>query len=82
VKEERLCFAPSATGILSVFCMGADAHGVCLSGLKYPLENGTLSAGFPLGVSNRFIGEEAAVSVSDGSLLVLYDRRNGLPHRR
>lgn len=81
VKNQRVRFAPGATGILSVFCMGADAHGVSLSGLQYPLDNGTLTAGFPLGVSNHFIGEAAEISVTDGSLLVLYDRCNGLPDR-
>ena len=82
IKNERIRFSPDATGILSVFCMGADAHGVTLSGLQYSLENGSLTAGFPLGVSNHFIGEAAEISVTDGSLLILYDRCNGLPDRR
>ena len=82
VKNAAIRFAPSATGIVSVFCMGADARQVTLQGLQYPLDNGTLTAGYPLGVSNHFIGEEAVISVKDGSLLVLFDRKNGLPHRR
>ena len=81
VKNGILRFPPEATGILSVFCMGSDARGVTLKNLKYPLENGTLSAGFPLGVSNHFTGSAAELSVSDGSLLVLFDRCNGLPQR-
>lgn len=79
VKNGTLRFPAEAEGILSVFCMGADAHGVTLTGLKYPLEDGTLAAGFPLGVSNHFIGQAASVTVKDGSLLVLYDRKNGFP---
>ena len=79
VKNATVSFPKEAEGILSVFCMGADANGVTLRGLKYPLSNGSLSAGFPLGVSNHFIGEDAMVSVSDGSLLVIYDRMNGFP---
>ena len=82
LKNSGLEFPASATGIVSVFCMGADAQGVSLTGLQYPLTDGTLTPGFPLGVSNHFIGEEATVSVRDGSLLVLYDRENGLPRRR
>lgn len=77
VKNGMIWFPAHAEGILSVFCMGADARGVTLTGLKYPLENGTLTAGFPLGVSNRFVGQEASVTVAEGSLLVLYDRQNG-----
>ena len=82
LKNGTLRFPASATGIISVFCMGSDARGVTISGLQYPLENGTLSAGFPLGVSNHFVGEEAEISVTDGSVLVLYDRCNGLPWRQ
>ena len=81
VKNGSLSFSESATGILSVFCMGQDAQGVTLTGLKYELTNGTLTAGFPLGVSNHFTGKSATVSVKDGSILILYDRENGFPSR-
>lgn len=81
LRNGKLRFPASSTGILSVFCMGRDARGVSISGLQYPLENGTLTAGFPLGVSNHFIGAEAEISVTDGSLLILFDRCNGLPGR-
>lgn len=81
LKSSTLSFPKDATGILSVFCMGKDALGVTLTGLKYPLCNGTLQAGFPLGVSNHFIGVDAEVTVSDGCLLLLYDRHNGFPLR-
>lgn len=79
VKNASVQFAETAEGILSVFCMGADAEGVTIRGAQYGLENGRLSAGFPLGVSNHFAGEAAQVSVTDGSLLLLWDRKNGLP---
>ena len=82
IKNESIQFPASATGIVSVFCLGADAHGVRIEGLQYPLANGTLTAGFPLGVSNHFTGKESCISVEEGSLLVLYNRQNGLPHRR
>lgn len=78
VKNGTVRFPKTATGILSVFCMGADAHGVNIRGLQYVAEDTTLSSGFPLGVSNHFVGQDAEVSVADGSLLVLYDRANGL----
>ena len=81
VKEGHLRFSADAKGIVSVFCLGAAAEGVTLKNLQYPLEKGALSPGFPLGVSNHFIGKAAEISVEQGSLLVIYDRRNGLPER-
>ena len=81
LKNGSLSFGADAEGILSVFCMGADAEGVTLEGLQYPLRDGRLSAGFPLGVSNHFIGSAAKISVKRGSLLLLWDRKNGFPTR-
>ena len=81
VKNGAISFPEGTEGTVSVFCLGADAEGVDLEGLYYPLKNGTLTAGFPLGVSNHFTGKEAAISVKRGSLLILWDRQNGLPKR-
>ena len=81
VKNGGLRFPAEATGTISVFCMGSDAVGVTLKGLHYPLEKGTLTAGFPLGVSNHFTGSPATIAVEQGSLLVIWDRKNGLPFR-
>ena len=81
VKNGSLTFPAGMEGTISVFCMGKDAEGVTLEGLYYPLENGTLTAGFPLGVSNHFTGAEAAITVRNGSLLVVWDRQAGFPRR-
>ena len=78
IKNETVTFPETATGILSVFCMGKDARGVSITGTKYEAENITLSAGFPLGVSNHFTGKKSRITVHSGSLLLLYDRQNGL----
>ena len=58
---------------------GADASGVTIEGLQYTAEDAVLSAGFPLGVSNHFVGQPARIAVKDGSLLVIWERENGLP---
>ncbi len=79
VKNGTAVFPGEASGLLSVFCMGEAARGVTLEGLKYPLKNAVLTAGFPLGVSNQFTGREASVTVTEGSLLMLYGRGNGFP---
>ena len=81
LRNGKLTFPAECGGILSVFCMGADATGVTVRGAQYELENGTLSAGFPLGVSNHFVGKEVTVAVEKGSLLLLWDRENGFPER-
>ena len=81
VKNGKLTFPAGLCGTISVFCMGKDAEGVTEKGLFYGLENAVLTSGFPLGVSNHFTGEEAAISVENGSLLVLWEKQNGFPSR-
>ena len=81
VKNSAVSFPPESDGILSVFCLGSDAEGVTIRGAHYSLIDGRLTAGFPLGVSNHFVGEKVTVSVKNGSLLLMWDRKNGLPVR-
>ena len=81
LKDGSVRFPASCTGIFSVFCMGKDAEGVTIHGGKYDAEDVTLSAGFPLGVSNHFEGKEVTISVKNGSLLILWDTGNGFPVR-
>ncbi len=79
VKDGSLLLPEQAQGIVSAFCLGEPARGVTLENLYYPLKNGELTSGFPLGVSNHFTGKAATVTVAQGSLTVLYGRQNGLP---
>lgn len=81
IREETLEFPAQAQGILSLFCLGPDAEGVTLENLHYPLTAGRLTSGFPLGVSNHFTEKPARVTVEKGSLLALWDRKNGFPNR-
>lgn len=46
--------------------------GVDIKGLKYELENAELTNHFPVGVSNEFTGSKSSISVSDGTLLIVY----------
>lgn len=79
LHRETAVFPATATGILSLFCLGKEATGVTINGLQYPLENGTLTPGFPLGVSNHFVGQGGSITVEDGSLIAIWDRCNGFP---
>ena len=79
IQNETIRFPAGCSGILSVFCMGRDARGVCIRGLKYEVESATLTSDFPLGVSNHFVGTEAQITVENGQLLLLWDAENALP---
>jgi thiamine pyrophosphokinase len=67
-----LHFAEGGSGYISVFAHGGDAEGVYERGLKYPLDNATLTCRVPLGVSNEFTGAAASVSVSRGTLIIMW----------
>ncbi|MDR0596297.1 MAG: thiamine diphosphokinase [Clostridiales Family XIII bacterium] len=67
-----ISFAAGAAGTVSVFSHTDTSRGVCETGLKYPLADAVLTNTFPIGVSNEFIGEPAAISVQEGTLIVVY----------
>lgn len=73
LRNGTLRFPASCAGTVSVFCNGSEARGVTLRGLYYPLRDAVLTSTFPLGVSNRFTGVPASVTVEDGTLLVLWE---------
>jgi len=62
-------------GVVSVFSVGDAAMGVTLTGLKYPLDNATITCDYPIGVSNEFTGMPATISVNKGTLLVIWSVR-------
>jgi len=64
-------------GTLSVFTMDRVAQGVQLQNVGYPLINAELTNNFPLGVSNEFVGKPAAISVENGTLLVMWQAEKG-----
>ena len=73
LRDGALEFPAGMEGYLSVFCNSGTAEGVTLEGLKFPLQNDTLSGSFPLGVSNEFTGQPARVSVGNGSLILIWE---------
>jgi len=74
IKNGELTFSTEEKkgGTISVFCAGSKAKGVTLEGLKYPLDNATLTSDNPLGVSNEFTGVPATVSVREGILIIVW----------
>lgn len=55
----------------SLFPFEGSCKGVSIRGAKYPLSSYTLQSGYPIGVSNEFLEEEAQVSFTSGVLLVI-----------
>ena len=72
LHNESMTFPQGLQGFLSVFCSSGVAKGVRLENLKYELNDHTMSADFPLGVSNEFVDAPAKITVGDGTLLALW----------
>ncbi|MBO5754983.1 MAG: thiamine diphosphokinase [Clostridia bacterium] len=72
VIDRKMQFAPK--GRVSVFSLTDLSEGVCIRGLKYPLENAVLTNDVPLGVSNEGDGSAAEISVKRGVLYVLWEQ--------
>ena len=72
VTDGEIRFSSAHAGYISIFCLDAPAKGVTLRGLKYPLEDAVLTSSVALGVSNEFTGAEAVVSVSSGTLVIVW----------
>lgn len=71
LQNEAVHFNRNLEGFLSLFSLGKQAKGVSIEGMKYPLEDYTMTNDFPIGISNEFIGEEAVISVEDGELVCM-----------
>lgn len=56
---------------LSLFSLSESVEKLTAQGVKYPLQDHTLTRTFPLGVSNEFKQKEAFLSFEKGSLLVV-----------
>lgn len=74
ITDDRLCFEKIPCGYISVFSCSAKAEGVTLCGLKYELNNTTLTNTFPIGLSNEFIGRESSISVNNGTLFIVFPK--------
>lgn len=76
ITAGEMTFEAGRSGVVSVFCQGPKAEGVFIKGMKYPLDNATLTFDVPLGVSNEFTGQPASISVRKGTLLIAFSRES------
>ncbi len=79
ITNSSVLFDSEYKGTISVFSMSDTSCGVTEDNLKYLLENVILTSDVPLGVSNEFTGDCAKITVENGSLLLLFERKSNLP---
>lgn len=72
IKNSTVSFSEKAEGDISVFAADGTALGVSETGLKYGLDDAAVTCGFPIGVSNSFVGEKSRISVADGTLYIIF----------
>lgn len=80
ITNGSFSFSPTCSGYCSVYCVSGQAHGVTLEGLKYSLQDASLTGDYPIGTSNEFLGIPAKVSVRRGSLLLIWQTGDPLSH--
>lgn len=69
--NEAVEFQKGLEGYLSLFSLAEESVGVTIRGMKYPLEQAVIRNDFPVGISNEFTGEAAAISVEKGQLVCM-----------
>lgn len=74
ITNGSLTFSSNAKGCISVFSFSDTSTGVYLKGSRYELDNATLTNTFPIGVSNEFTGRKSVVTVTDGTILVVFSK--------
>ena len=71
IKNEAVHFQAGLEGYLSLFSLVEESRGITIEGMKYSLEHAVIRNDFPVGISNEFIGEAAAIAVEDGTLVCM-----------
>lgn len=75
ITDGKITLPKNMSGTVSVFAYGGNAEGVTLKGLKYPLDDYTVTPDFPIGASNeKTAGAPAEINVKHGSLLIFLPR--------
>ncbi len=74
-SDSEISFPEDSAGYVSVFSLCDESRGVTIKNMKYCVEDFNLKSNNPVGVSNEFIGKESSISVEDGTLLVIYNKK-------
>jgi len=70
-KCHELTLPQKADSYFSVFSLSEQCTGVTITGAKYNVTDHTFTRSFPLGVSNEFQEKSTAISIKDGTLLIV-----------
>ncbi len=74
VIHNSFCAFPARSGgRISVFSLKEISHGVTIKGLSYEADKIDLPRAVTRGVSNEFAGQPSRISVTDGTLLIVFD---------
>ncbi len=68
--RDRLTLSGRPGEFLSIIPLTETVSGVTLEGLEFPLQDAQMEMGSSLGISNRFTGKEAVISIRQGILIV------------
>lgn len=63
------------SGRISVISLSEISRGVTIKGLSFEADDIDLNRATTLGISNAFIGKPSSISVTDGTLLIVYDTK-------
>lgn len=75
ITNGSMKFSSNANGCISVFSFSDTSTGVYLKGLKYELDNATVASTFPIGVGNEFTGRKSVITVTDGTILLVFPKK-------
>ncbi|MCM1363740.1 MAG: thiamine diphosphokinase [Faecalibacterium sp.] len=71
IKNSRVDYDETESGMISVFSFIPESRGITISGLKYEVSDFTLKSTFPMAVSNEFLGKKSYIEVKDGALIIM-----------
>ena len=72
---EKLELTADVGDTVSLLSLSERCDGITVSGLYYPLENGTIIKGATLGISNKAVAECINITCSRGVLLVVHQKK-------
>lgn len=75
IRNSSFMLPESVGGRVSVFSLSEISRGVSITGLSYEVDNIDLPRATTLGVSNAFVGKDAEISVTDGTLLIVWESK-------